>query len=132
MPAPGQTNPKRLVPSDDGIRADHAANPSPRAPATKWGTSESAVFTHLRRLSLTRPRASVRLPAPVAPRSSPEDRSIGVHPLPGEPRLLGRLGVEDLAIAIELARRTGITPLDALTWVRADAGLAASDAERTA
>jgi hypothetical protein len=131
MPVPAQPSPKRVVPPDDVIRRQHAETPSPRALATMWGTSESAVFTHLRRLGLTRPRGGVRLPVPAAPRSPDEACSIGVHPLPGEPRLLGRLDVDGLALAIELARRTGIAPLDALTWVRADAGLAASDAERT-
>lgn len=132
MPAPGQTNPRRMLPPDDEIRRQHAETPSPSALAAKWGASESSVFAHLRRLGLTRPRGGVRLPVPVAPRSADEDCSIGVHPLPGEPRLLGRLDLDGLALAIELARRTGVSPMDALTWVRADAGLAASDAERTA
>ncbi|MFE1597376.1 hypothetical protein [Methylobacterium sp. ID0610] len=132
MPVPAQPSPKRVVPPDDVIRVQHAETPSPKILAAMWGTSQSAVFTHLRRLGLTRPRGGVRLPVPVAPRSPDEDPSIGVHPLPGEPRFLGRLGVEDLALAIELARRAEISPMDALTWVRADAGLAAADAERTA
>ena len=132
VPAPGQTNPRRMLPPDDEIRRQHAETPSPRALATMWGASESTVFTHLRRLGLTRPRGGVRLPVPVACRSPDGDLSIGVHPQPGEPRFLGRLDVDGLALAIELARRTGIAPLDALTWVRADAGLSASDSERTA
>lgn len=132
MPAPGQMNPRRLLPSDDEIRRQHAETPSPRALAQRWSASESTVFTHLRRLGLTRPRGGVRLPVPVSAQSPDEDWSIGVYSQPGEPRLIGRLDADGLALAIELARRTGIAPLDALTWVRADAGLATLDAERTA
>lgn len=132
VPAPGQTNPRRLLPPDDEIRRQHAETPSPRALAQRWAASESTVFTRLRRLGLTRPRGGVRLPVPAVPRSPSEDRSIGVYAQPGEPRLIGRLGVEDLVVAIELARRAGIVLLDALTWVHADAGLANLDSERTA
>lgn len=132
VPAPGQMNPRRLLPSDDEIRRQHAETPSPRALAQRWSASESTVFTHLRRLGLTRPRGGVRLPVPVSAQSPDEDWSIGVYSQPGEPRLIGRLDADGLALAIELARRTGIAPLDALTWVRADAGLATLDAERTA
>ncbi|WP_210329482.1 hypothetical protein, partial [Methylorubrum zatmanii] len=135
MPTVGAVSPYRGVPADDDeIRRQHVETPRASDLARLWRVNESTVYSHLRRLQLTQPRGAVRrqLPARVAPQPPDEAPSIGVCPQPGEPRFLGRLGVEDLALAIELARRTEISPLDALSWVRADAGLAAADVERTA
>lgn len=134
MPTVGAVSPHRGVPDDEQIRRCHAETPQAGKLARLWGVNESTVYSHLRRLQLTKPRGVVRrqLPVPAAPRSPDGDHSIGVYAQPGEPRLIGRLDVDGLALAIELARRTGVSPLDALTWVRADAGLATLDAKRTA
>lgn len=122
---------KRLAPDDDEIRRQHAVTPKSGDLALAWGVSESTVFTHLRRLGLTRPRGGPRQ-LPVAtglPMAEPEREpwSVQVVPLPGEPRLLGRLDADGIALAVELTRRMGLSPIDALSWVRADAGLAVRD-----
>ncbi|BCM83809.1 hypothetical protein [Methylobacterium indicum] len=46
--------------------------------------------------------------------------SLPAPPRPGYPIHRGRLTVEDLALAVALARRAGLDAQDALEWVRAD------------
>lgn len=123
---------KRMTPPDDEIRRQHALTPKSGDLAALWAVSESTVFAHLRRLGLTRPRGGQRQ-LPVTTELRMDERgpvSIRVVPQPGEPRLLGRLDADGFALALELTRRLGLSPLDALSWVRADAGLAARDAYR--
>ncbi|WP_279357300.1 hypothetical protein [Methylobacterium indicum] len=151
-------SPKRVVPSDDAeIRRAHAATPRAADLAAQWGVGESAVYARLRRLGLTRPRGGVKRAAPasqpqtnvvpfasaypaldggLAPDSHASDvseepvASLPAVPRPGYPIHRRRLDVEGLAIAVELARRTGLDPLDAISWVRADAASAAYAAGR--
>ncbi|UMY18787.1 hypothetical protein MMB17_05580 [Methylobacterium organophilum] len=139
---------ERRVPGDAEIRAAHAE--TPRAPelAVRWGVSTAAVYTHLRRLGLTRPRRIeavgeflpeappsdlpqtnvVPFLAPVAADSRDEDEgglSLYCEPDPDGVAFRGRLDVEGLALAVELARRTGLAPQAAISWVRADLAEAA-------
>jgi hypothetical protein len=144
---------ERRVPSDAEIRAAHAE--TPRAPdlAERWGVSVAAVYTHLRRLGLTRPAwgrgldakpvAPVQPETNVVPFSAPvpptDSRALTVEAAPaaeapiqvystparGEPAFRGRLDVEALALAVELSRRTGLAPQAAISWVRADLAEAA-------
>lgn len=120
---------KRMMPPDEEIQRQHALTPKPGDLAALWSVSESTVFAHLRRLGLTRPRGGPRqLPATMGlSMDGGEPVSIQVVPLPGEPRLLGRLDADGIALAVELTRRMGLSPIDALSWVRADAGLAVRD-----
>jgi hypothetical protein len=143
-------SPKRLAPTDDAqIRGDHAATPKASDLAVQWGVSEGTVYYHLRRLGLTRPHGKAKAPTPaqtnvvqfspshpVADGGPPTDShapdtseapvtSLPAVPRPGYPAFRGRLDVDGLALAVELARRTGLDPLDAISWVRADAASAA-------
>jgi hypothetical protein len=148
---------ERRVPDDDQIRRDRAATPRAADLAERWGVGESAVYSHLRRLGLTRPRGGVKraaassqpqtnvVPFASAPPvvdggASPDSHapdmseervhSLPAVPRPGYPTFRGRLCAEDLVLAVELARRTGLDPLDAISWVRADAAEASYAAGR--
>ena len=138
----------RLVPPDDEIRTLlDSGTPTAASLATAWGVTTSTVYANLRRLGLTLSRTpgaapvrapEVEAPAPpaaanIVPFQAPTvavPESIAVIPQPGQPRFLGRLDVDGIAAAIELSRRTGLDPLDALTWTRADAAIAMREAPR--
>lgn len=172
-PAPmtetANVSPKRLAPiDDDQIRRDHAATPKAADLAAQWGVCEGTVYSHLRRLGLTKPRGGARAPKPApspvevaAPVQAPAHQtnivpfaahpvadgvastdshapalveetvtSLPAPPLQGYPIFRGRLTVEDLALAVALARREGFSPQDAIEWVRADVAEAAYSSGR--
>ncbi|TXM65435.1 hypothetical protein FV218_21340 [Methylobacterium sp. WL69] len=144
---------ERRVLSDAGIRAAHAE--TPRAPdlAERWGVSTATIYSHMRRLGLTRPAWGRALDAKTvapaqpetnvvpfsAPVSPTDSRALTVEAAPaaeapiqvyciparGELGFHGRLDVEVLALAVELSRRTGLAPQAAISWVRADLAEAA-------
>ncbi len=126
------------VPTDDVIRAHHAETPRAPALAKRWGVTDVTVYKHLARLGLTNRRAKAEplaLPAPT-PAAAPEPSNVvpfeapHAEPAPAPAEVSwgavgpARLGLEDLALAVALARRTGLTGEEAIRFVRADIAVA--------
>ncbi len=103
----------RHLPTDDVIIAEFRQGKSAVQMAADWEVSDQAVYAHWRRLGLSR-RAAPVAALPPAPRLEPAQHLAVPVPPPG------RLSVADLAIAVALARREGITPDEAVRFVRAD------------
>jgi hypothetical protein len=141
--------PHRRVPSDSAIRGDHAGGGSLVAIAAAYGVQPTSLYTHWARLGLSgrgrlagyetsvqraariaqeaaaspsEPAMPTREPvAPVPPAApSPAPRQVPVFVAP-------RLGLDDLALAVALAQRTGLPTGAALRWVREDLAMARAE-----
>ncbi|GJD90604.1 hypothetical protein BHAOGJBA_4146 [Methylobacterium hispanicum] len=99
----------RLLPPDAVLLAERAKGRKIAQIAADWGVSVQAVYAHLRRLDIAVLSAPTKAPPP-----KPQIRRLLAVPPPG------RLSAGDLALAVELARRKGITPAAAVEFVRAD------------
>ncbi|SFU35648.1 hypothetical protein SAMN02799631_00323 [Methylobacterium sp. 174MFSha1.1] len=104
---------RRLMPTDNVVVAEHAQGKSAAQMAADWEVTPAAVYAHWRRLGLNRKPAPVAVVPPAPP---PEPIRLPVTPMLSD----GRLSVDDLAWAVTLARREGITPDEAVRFVRAD------------
>lgn len=101
------------MPTDNVLVAERAQGRSVAQMASDWEVKPSAIRAALRRIDEAA-QAEAPPPEPLpAPRLEPVHRP-AVLPPPG------RLSVEDLSIAVDLARREGITPAAAVEFVRAD------------
>ncbi|MFH6786606.1 hypothetical protein ACE100_30320 [Methylobacterium sp. MA0201] len=104
---------RRRMPTDDAICAAFRKGQSAARMSSDWGVSVQAVYAHWRRLGLSRRAAPVAV-VPLAPRLEPAQRLAA----PVSPD--GHLSVVDLGRAVTLARREGITPAEAVAFIRAD------------
>ncbi|MCF4127889.1 hypothetical protein [Methylobacterium sp. SyP6R] len=101
------------MPTDNVLIAERAQGRSVAQMASDWEVKPSAIRAALRRIDEA---AQVDAPAPEPlPTPRPEPAR---PPAPVPPP--GRLSVDNLAIAVALARREGITPDEAVRFVRAD------------
>ncbi|MEE7478757.1 hypothetical protein [Methylobacterium hispanicum] len=105
------------MPTSDVLLAERAQGRSVAQMASDWEVKPSAIRAALRRLDATALAAQFKATPPEPPPTPrPETifRSAALVPPPG------RLSAGDLAIAVDLARREGITPAAAVEFVRAD------------
>lgn len=115
-------HPRRRMPDDETLRADHAGSDPASVLASRYGVTVNGVYQAWRRLGLQaggRPRKPKRcMPLP---RPATETPALGTDIVVYGDLPPGRLPLADLALAVQLARDTGITREEAIAWVRADA-----------
>ncbi|SFE92027.1 hypothetical protein [Methylobacterium sp. yr596] len=119
MPPIPENHPMRRpsrMPTDDVLVAERAQGRSVEKMAYDWEVKPSAIRAALRRIDEAA-QAEAPPPEPLpAPPLEPAHRLAVPDPVPPP----GRLSVKDLAIAVALAQREGITPDQAIAFVRAD------------
>lgn len=111
--------PRRLsrMPTSDVLIAERARGRSVDQMASDWEVKASAIRAALRRIDEAAQAAKVKATPPEPP---PAPRPEPAHRLTVPVPPLKRLSVDDLARAVALARREGITPAEAVAYVRAD------------
>lgn len=115
-------HPRRRMPDDETLRADHSGSDPASVLAARYGVTVNGVYQAWRRLGLQaggRPRKPKRR-TPL-PRPATEMPALGTDIVVYADLPPGRLPLADLALALKLARDTGITREEAIAWVRADA-----------
>ncbi|MDP4021175.1 hypothetical protein Q8W71_00940 [Methylobacterium sp. NEAU 140] len=117
-PPTPETAPMRRMsrmPTDNVLTAERAQGRSVDQMASDWEVKPAAIRAALRRIDQAALASQVQAPPPKplsATHSEPAQHLAAPPP--------GRLSVEDLARAVALARREGITPAAAVEFVRAD------------
>lgn len=112
---------RRRLPDDEAIRRDHAEGAPASELARYYGITVNGLYQAWRRLGLPaggRARKPKRRdPLPI-PQALPVD--VGTELVVYTELPPGRLPLVDLALAVTLARDTGLSRDEAIAWVRAD------------